>query len=112
MELENISEIDNRRYLKFFRIRLNTPTSKLKELVAAIRSLVESHPNTIALERYVRFENVDDDAFIIVVNVYVTASGRVQYKELEELLNFQIMDVIDQHKIELAMPEQYLSINK
>lgn len=112
MELENISEIDNRRYLKFFRIRLNTPTSKLKELVNAMRTLIESHPNTIALERYVRFENIDDDAFIIVVNVYVTASERVQYKELEELLNFQIMDVIDQHQVELAMPEQYLSINK
>ncbi|MEW6997559.1 mechanosensitive ion channel family protein [Colwelliaceae bacterium BS250] len=112
MELENISEIDNRRYLKFFRIRLNTPTNKLKELVTAIRTLIESHPNTIALERYVRFENVDDDAFIIVVNTYVTASGRVEYKKLEELLNFQIMDVIDLHKIELAIPEQYLSINQ
>ncbi|WNC72768.1 mechanosensitive ion channel family protein [Thalassotalea psychrophila] len=110
MELENISEIDNRRYLKRFRIRLNTPTDKLKALVEAIRKLVDEHPNTIDLERYVRFEDIEDDAFIVVVNAYSTVPGRVQYKEIEEKLNFQIMQVIDQHEVELAIPEQRLSI--
>ncbi|WP_160173492.1 mechanosensitive ion channel family protein [Thalassotalea sp. ND16A] len=111
MELENISEIDNRRYLKYFRIRLNTATEKLKALVEAIRKLIEEHPNTIELERYVRFENIEDDAFIIVVNAYTTASGRVKYKELEEQINFQIMRIIDQQKVELAIPEQTISID-
>lgn len=111
MELENISEIDNRRYLKRFRIRLNTPTDKLKTLVEAIRKLIDGHEDIIDLERYVRFEDVEEDAFIVVVNAYSTASGRVQYKQIEEKINFQIMQVIDQHEVELAIPEQRLSMN-
>ncbi|WNC68233.1 mechanosensitive ion channel family protein [Thalassotalea nanhaiensis] len=111
MELENISEIDNRRYLKRLRIRLNTPTDKLKALVEAIRKLIDEHPNTTDLERYVRFEDIEEDAFIVVVNAYSTVSGRVQYKEIEEKINFQIMQIIDQHKVELAIPEQRLSMN-
>ncbi|OUS31819.1 hypothetical protein A9Q98_02525 [Thalassotalea sp. 42_200_T64] len=111
MELENISEIDNRRYLKYFRIRLNTATDKLRALVVAIGKLIEEHPDTIELERYVRFENIEDDAFIIVVNTYVTASGRVKYKEQEEKINFQIMEIIDLHNVELAIPEQTISID-
>ncbi|WOH35965.1 mechanosensitive ion channel [Thalassotalea fonticola] len=111
MELENISEIDNRRYLKRFRIRLNTPTDKLKTLVEAIRKLIDEHSNIIALERYVRFEDVEEDAFIIVVNAYSTVSGRVQYKQIEEKINFQIMQIIDLHEVELAIPEQRLSMN-
>lgn len=111
MELENITEIDNRRYQKHFRIRLNTPTNILKELVETMRVLIDEHPNTIPLERYVRFENVEEDAFIIVVNTYVTTSSRVKYKEIEERLNFEILTIIDSKRVELAIPEYNVALN-
>ncbi len=110
MDLENITEIDNRRYLKHFRIRLTTSIGNLRALVQSIRTLIDGHPQTIPLERYVRFEHVDEDAFIIVVNTYVTTSGRVKYKEIEERLNFEIMQIIDDMNIELAIPEQNISL--
>ena len=111
MELENIAEIDNRRYQKRLRVRLNTEISRLKALTDAIRELIDNHPNTIDLERYVRFEDIDEDAFVIVINCYLTVSGRVAYKELEEKINYQVMDVVDQHDIELAIPEYNVSMN-
>ncbi|MDG2392155.1 MAG: mechanosensitive ion channel, partial [Thalassotalea sp.] len=70
MDLENITEIDNRQFEKRLRIRLETPLDKLKVLLNKMRDLLEHHPNIIELERYARLEEIGEDAFIIVINVY------------------------------------------
>ncbi|QBY04740.1 mechanosensitive ion channel [Thalassotalea sp. HSM 43] len=110
MDLENIGEIDHRYYNKRFRVRLNTPRQTLQTLVEQMRDLVVNHPNVVDLETYVRFEHVDVDAFVIVVNAYVTTSNRVVYKQYEEDLNFKILELIDRLGVELALPEQHLAL--
>lgn len=110
MDLENISEIDNRLYQKFFRIRLDTSYNKLTSLLISMRHLIENHESTIGLEQYIRLVDISEDAFIIVVNTYVTTRDRVKYKEYEERLNLELLQLIDQHGAHLALPQQSISI--
>ncbi|TRX53395.1 mechanosensitive ion channel family protein [Thalassomonas sp. M1454] len=112
MDLENITEIDNRQYEKRLRIRLETPLDKLKQLLVRMRDLLEQHPNIIELERYARLEEIGEDAFIIVINVYFNTGGRIKYKELEEKLNLQLLELLAELGIELAIPQQNISIDQ
>lgn len=112
MDLENITEIDNRWYQKQFRIRLDTSYEQLTKLLASMRELINNHKNTVELERYVRLADISEDAFIIVVNAYVTTRDRVKYKEYEERLNLDLLQLIDQQGIALALPQQSISIQQ
>lgn len=112
MDLENITEIDNRQFEKRLRIRLETPLDKLKVLLNRMRDLLEHHPNIIELERYARLEEIGEDAFIIVINVYFNTGGRIKYKELEEMLNLQLLELLAELDIEIAIPQQNISINQ
>lgn len=112
MDLENITEIDNRQFEKRLRIRLETPLDKLKMLLNRMRDLLEHHPNIIELERYARLEEIGEDAFIIVINVYFNTGGRIKYKELEEMLNLQLLELLAELDIKIAIPQQNISINQ
>ncbi|MDG1731376.1 MAG: mechanosensitive ion channel [Thalassotalea sp.] len=112
MDLENITEIDNRQFEKRLRIRLETPLDKLKVLLNKMRDLLEHHPNIIELERYARLEEIGEDAFIIVINVYFNTGGRIKYKELEEILNLQLLELLAELDIKIAIPQQNISINQ
>jgi MscS family membrane protein len=108
--LENYEEIDRRLFLRELRLRLDTRPDQLRGVLIELRKLIFSHSKTLDIAARVRFENIERDAFLIVINVYVDTVSLLDFKEISEDLNLSILDVIREQGIELAIPEQLIHI--
>lgn len=111
-ELENFAEIDRRLYKRELRVRLDTTSEQLRLLLIALRELIISHPKTLDVAARARFEEIERDAFLIVVNAYVSTKSLPEFKAIAEDLNFHILDILHKLNIRLATPEQRIVITK
>lgn len=111
-DLENFSEIDYRRYYKSIRIRLDTPPEKIRFFLNALKDLIKDHERTLDFENRVRFETIEEDAFIIVLSVYINTNNLFEFKAIEEDINLKIIELTVKQNIELALPEKIISIEE
>jgi MscS family membrane protein len=109
--LENYEEIDYRLYSRELRLRLDTTPDQLRSVLIELRTLILSHPRTLDAGARVRFENIERDAFLIVVNVYVDTTSLIEFKEIAEDLNLRTLEIIRDQGVELAIPEQRVYIS-
>jgi len=109
--LENYEEIDKRLFVRELRLRLDTSPDQLRLLLAELRQLIQSHAKTLDIAERVRFENIERDAFLIVINVYLDVVSLLDYKEISEDLNLAILELIRDQGVELAIPEQRVQVS-
>ena len=110
--LINYAEIDRRHYRRELRLRLDSSPDQIRVLLIALRKLILSHPKTLDVESRVRFEKIERDAFLIVMNAYVSTQSIVEFKAVEEDLNLRALEIVIENNIELAIPEQHLFISR
>jgi MscS family membrane protein len=106
--LENYEEIDRRLYSRELRLRLDTTPDQIRVLLIELRKLVFAHPKTLDVAARVRFENIERDAFLVVINVYVDTVAIIDFKAISEDLNLRVLEAIRGLGIELAIPEQHV----
>lgn len=111
-ELENYAEIDRRLYKKELRVRLDTSVEQLRLLLIALRELIISHPKTLDIAARARFEEIERDAFLIVVNAYINTKSLPEFKAIAEDLNFHILDILHKLNIRLATPEHRIVVTR
>ncbi len=110
--LENFSEIDRRLYRKSLRISLQTSPDEIRKVLIALRSLIHRHEKILEEARRVRFENIETDAYVIVLNCYVGIISIEDYKAIEEDLNLRILDTLRDLGVSLALPQQHILMNR
>ncbi len=110
--LTNYAEIDRRHYKRELRLRLDSSPDQIRVLLIALRKLILSHPKTLDAESRVRFEKIERDAFLIVMNAYVGTKSIVEFKAVEEDLNLRALEIVIENGIELAIPEQHLFLSR
>lgn len=74
--------------------------------------MIISHPRTLDVAARARFEEIERDAFLIVVNTYVNTKSLPEFKAIAEDLNFHILEILHKLDIRLATPEQRIVITK
>jgi len=111
-ELENYAEIDRRHYNREFRFRLDTSSDQLRQLLIRLRDLLLVHERVLPTAAWARFEEIERDAFVIVVNCYVDTKSIVAFKAVAEDLNLYIIDIITDLGIEWAIPQQQVLMGK
>jgi len=109
--LENFEEIDRRLFLRELRLRLDTSPEQVRLVLAELRELMQSHEKTLDIAARVRFETIERDAFLIVINVYLDTISLLDFKAISEDLNLRILETLRDQKVELAMPEQRVHIS-
>ena len=111
-ELENFSEIDRRHYRREFRFRLDSSSDQLRQLLIQIRDLLLRHERVLPTAARARFEEIERDAFVVVVNCYIETKSIVDFKAVAEDLNLYILDIIRDLGIQWAIPQQQILIGK
>lgn len=107
-ELENYAEIDRRHYNREFRFRLDTSPDQLRQLLIKLRELLLVHERVLPTAARARFEHIERDAFVVVVNCYVDTKSIVAFKAVSEDLNLYILDIIRELGIQWAIPQQQI----
>lgn len=108
--LVNISEIDRRLYKQPLRIHLSTSADELRQLLIALREMVWGHEKILENARRVRFERIDPDAYIIVINAYIAAASLADYKAVVEDLNLHVLRILQHLELALAPPQQAVTV--
>ncbi|PKI17981.1 mechanosensitive ion channel family protein [Colwellia sp. 12G3] len=111
-ELENYAEIDRRHYNRQFRFRLDTSSDQLRQLLIRLRDLLLVHERVLPTAARARFEEIERDAFVVVVNCYVDTKSIVAFKAVAEDLNLYILDIIIDLGIEWAIPQQQVLMGR
>lgn len=109
--LVNYAEIDRRHYKRELRLRLDTSPDQIRVLLIALRKLILSHPKTLDVAARVRFEDIERDAFLIVMNAYISTKSIVEFKAVAEDINLRALEIIIESGVELAIPEQHLFLS-
>lgn len=110
--LENYSEIDRRLYLREFRFSLQTSSDQLRQLLINIRELLLCHERVLPEAVRARFEHIERDAFVVVVNCYVDTDCIIDFKAVTEDLNLYILDMIEGLGIQWAIHQQRVLMGK
>ena len=98
----NYSRIKNRRYFCDLLITLETSIEKIEDIIIKIKDLLEKSPYVVKQSAEVHFNKIADNGININLYCYTNTSDYIEYLNIEDLLNKQIMHLLNKEKIELA----------
>ena len=110
VRVQNFKMMEERRILTKFGVTYDTPQEKLKAIPGMIERIFEAEEGG-RLDR-VHFTEFGDSALMFDVVYYVESSEYVDFLDIQQRINFDIMDKFAEVGIEFAYPTQTLYIKK
>ena len=98
----NFSRRNTRRYTLNLVLELSTPLAKTELLKEKLLNLLNSHDNVVKENIRVYFSNISDNGYDFNIGFYTDIMDFNQYLQFQENMNLEIMNLIQQEKIELA----------
>ncbi|MBQ9659111.1 MAG: mechanosensitive ion channel family protein [Clostridia bacterium] len=106
----NYSEMEKRRYTANIELELNTPLYKVEAVKQKIEKALRKLEIVIPGSEVVRFEKISDNGISLIVIVYVTQTTYIDFLGAKEQINYQIMQVLENEKVELAYNTQTIYV--
>ncbi len=110
--ITNTTKMRKRKITMDLLITLDTPLSKLKECSQIIEQYLIENEKCIDDSIYVRFNDIKDSGNNIFVSFFTTCTKYRDYLEVKEDVNYAIMAILEQCKVELAYPSQTVYVKK
>lgn len=108
----NYSEMQRRRYYAKLTIEINTPLEKLKILEERIKGLLMSNEIIIQDTISVSFQTIADNGNEIIVIAYINEVDYNKFLEIKEEINYEILEILKEERIELAYNTQTIYVKK
>ncbi len=108
--VQNFKKMKERRISSQFGITYETPHDKVKEIPAMVERIFENESGA-RLDR-VNFTTFGDSALIFDFVYYVYSPDYATYLEIQQRINFDLMDKFAEVEIEFAYPTQTLYLKK
>lgn len=106
----NCSKIEKRRFELKLGIVLNTDLNKIMELKDKILEFLVNEPNVIADTENVFFSDIGDSSYNISVFCYIDTADYIEFLNIKEQLNYEIMNIVNKKHIELAYDTKTIEI--
>ncbi len=84
----------------------DTPKSKVEELTARIRSMLEEHPGVHSDTVQVRLDEFASSSIDIAIQFYTKTTQIVEFRAVKEDINLKIMDIMAQVGTSFAFPSR------
>ncbi len=110
--IDNISARSTILYRPILRLRYDTTTEQLQDILDGIRALLSSHGRILQDNHRVRFKEIADDALLVEVYAYLDTKEWSVYLELAEELNMRILEIVAQAGTTLSLPARTLHIEQ
>ncbi len=108
--VKNFKRMYNRRVVFQLGVTYDTPLEKLKQVPGLIKNIIENIKDT-KFDR-AHFFKYGDFALIFEVVYFVQGSDYYRYMDIQQEINFRIMEEFTRLKIEFAFPTQTVYIHK
>lgn len=108
--IQNFKKMQERRIQFSFGVTYDTKTEKLKKIPEIVKKIVASASNT----RFDRahFKSFGDFSLNFEVVYYLKTGDYNKYMDIQQKINFDIREVFEKEKIEMAFPTQTLFVKK
>lgn len=108
----NWSKMEKRRYKTKLCLELDTPLEKVNELTEKIKNMLLKHERVADDSIIVKFDEITDDGIQILVITYTDSIDYASYVAEKEVINYKIMQIIKEEKVELAYKTQTVLLKK
>ncbi|MCM3588715.1 mechanosensitive ion channel family protein [Mesobacillus maritimus] len=106
--ITNWSKMGKRQISFQLRIAYNTPREKLEGIVKQIRNILnqhdEVHPETI----FATFDKYSDNGYEIFLYFFTKTTVWAEFLRIKEEINFEILKIIENEGVEIAIPARKL----
>jgi len=99
-----------RRYKFFIYFTLDTKLDKIDKFISKAYNIIENTPNVIDKMTHISFNEIKDSGFEIEFMVDTKIVAKRPYLKFKELINYKVMALVEQEKIELAYPTQTIHV--
>lgn len=102
--IENISERPQILHRQIIRVAVHTPHGKLRSLLIKLREVLSKNPHVNQSNHRVRLVGFAEFAIEIEVFAFVLTTDWPQFLEFAESINLAMIHVLEDEKVELALP--------
>ncbi len=110
-QLSNFGVMKRRRTTFNIGVTYDTPVEKLKKIPDLIKEIIERHGQMTEVAR-IHFTTFGDFSLIFAVVYYVNSGSYDDFADIQENINFKILEKFEEEKIEMAFPTQTLHVKK
>lgn len=107
----NYSEMEKRRYYTKLVLELDTPLEKVESVKNKIEAMLRKREDVIQDTTIsVRFREISDNGFEIVIMAYLYETDYMEYLHIKEQINYKIMSILKKENVNLAYNTQTIYI--
>lgn len=108
----NTSKREKRRYNLLLTLNPTTPLEKVSGLTEQIKLCLSTHNNIEKDSIKVFFESISENGFDISISFYTSILDSIKFLEFKELINYTLLEIIQNSNIELAYNSQTIYLKK
>ncbi len=109
-EIRNFGVMEYRRVVFTIGAIYNTHIEKLKKIPSILRKTIEAQDKT-EVER-VHFKSFGDYSLVFEAVYYIQTADYIEYMDIQQQINFDIAEIFQKEKIEMAYPTQTIQLEK
>ncbi len=109
--LSNFGAMERRRATFNIGVTYDTPLEKLKKITGIIREIIESHGEKTEIAR-IHFTTFGDFSLIYSATYYVNSDQYNVFADIQQDINFKILEKFEEQNIEMAFPTQTVYVKK
>lgn len=103
----NYGEMQKRRYYTKLTIELDTPLEKIEKVTKEIENMLKEREDILKDGKLsVKFQEISDNGFDLVINAYINETKYWQFLYHKEDINYQIISILQKENIGLAYNTQ------
>ena len=110
--IDNISARKKILYRPILRLRYDTTTAQITQILEGVRQLFSTHDQVLQDNHRVRFKEIADDALLVEAYAYLDTNDWAVYLGLAEDLNMRILEIVALAGTTLSLPARTLHIEQ
>lgn len=108
----NFSEMEKRRYFSRLTLELNTKLENVEIVKNQIQQMLQKREDIIQDSVIVKFENISANGIDLLVIGYINETDYGRFLEIKEQINYAIMAILQNQRVELAYNTQTVYVKK
>jgi small-conductance mechanosensitive channel len=108
--VRNFKRMERRRVAFKFGVTYGTPIEMLREIPGIVRGIIGNFEDTLFDRAH--FASYGDFSLVFEVVYYVLSSDYTRYMDIQQEINFKLMQEFTARKISFAFPTQTLYVNQ
>ncbi|MBA9026533.1 MULTISPECIES: mechanosensitive ion channel family protein [Bacillaceae] len=109
--ITNWSEMGKRRIVFNISVTYETPKDKLEDVIKQIEYMLKNHVDVHQDTIVVKFDKYGIDGLDIYLYFFTKTTVWIEFLKIKEEINFEIMDILDNEGVSLAIPNRRLYVD-